>query len=39
MLEQLEQATKITINGAIVYYINVDTHDGEIPDECWEDWD
>ena len=32
-------AKAINVNGSQVYYINVDTNGGEIPEDCWEDWD
>lgn len=32
-------AKVINVNGSQVYYVNVDTNDGEIPEECWVDWD
>lgn len=38
MLNQLSNAKLLTVNKAIVYYVNVDTNDGEIPDDCWDDW-
>lgn len=37
--EMLQNAKVINVNGSQVYYVNVDTNDGEIPEECWEDWD
>lgn len=37
--ELLKVATVIYVNGSKVYYVNVDTNGGEVPEECWEDWD
>ena len=39
MDELFKVAKVINVNGSQVYYINVDTNGGEIPDECWADWD
>ena len=38
MLNQLTNAKLLTVNNTIVYYVNVDTNEGEIPDDCWDDW-
>lgn len=38
MLNQLTNAKLLTVNNAIVYYVNVDTNEGEIPYDCWDDW-
>ena len=38
MLNQLTNAKFLTVNNAIMYYVNVDTNEVEIPDDCWDDW-
>jgi len=40
MIEELLKIAKvINVDGSQVYYVNVDTDEGEIPEECFQDWD